>query len=122
MCFLLLHQTTLPMPDSSLSGNTLSVTIQIIGILIFLVAGAYAYRCLKTKSIGFKQTKKSLRKLQILETKPLGNRQYLLVLSSYFLLPTSYYFYLCPCEFFALYYNLCRVAPVCKRLFAGGAF
>ena len=81
MCFLLLHQTTLPMPDSSLSGNTLGITIQIIGALIFLVAGAYAYRCLKTKSIGFKQTKKSLRKLQILETKPLGNRQYLLVLS-----------------------------------------
>lgn len=58
-----------------------SCILQLLGILFFLVAAAYAYRRLTTSSAYFNKKGKMGRNLEILETKPLGNRQFLLVVA-----------------------------------------
>jgi Flagellar biogenesis protein len=61
--------------------ESFSCTMQLLGILFFLVAMAYVYRRLKASSSHFNKKGKLGRKLEILETKPLGNRQFLLVVA-----------------------------------------
>ena len=58
-----------------------SCVIQLLGVLFFLVAMAYVYRRLKASSPYLNKRGKHDRKLEILETKPLGNRQFLLVVA-----------------------------------------
>lgn len=58
-----------------------SCVIQLLGVLFFLVAMVYVYRRLKASSPRFSNHGKQGRKLEILETKPLGNRQFLLVVA-----------------------------------------
>ena len=67
--------------DACVPCENFSCLLQLLGILFFLVAMAYVYRRLKVSSSHFNKNGKSMRKLEILETKPLGNRQFLLVVA-----------------------------------------
>lgn len=58
-----------------------SCILQLLGVLFFLVAMVYVYRRLKVSSPHFQGKGKFNRNLEILETKPLGNRQFLLVVA-----------------------------------------
>ena len=58
-----------------------SCVLQLLGIFLFLIAMVYVYRRLKASSPHFNHKGKMGRKLEILETKPLGNRQFLLVVA-----------------------------------------
>ena len=63
-------------------GDIPSVTlmVQVIGIVMVIVAMAYAYSHFRQKS-GRMKFGKSVKKLTILETKSLGGRQYLAVVA-----------------------------------------
>ena len=67
--------------NGCISCENFSCVIQLLGVLFFLVAMAYVYRRLKVSSPHFNKSGKNDRKLEILETKPLGNRQFLLVVA-----------------------------------------
>ena len=61
--------------------NLISLTIQVLGLILFVVAVAFAYKHCKRTTCSVRSKGKQLRKLEILETKPLGNRQFLLVVA-----------------------------------------
>ena len=66
----------------NLTGEMPSVPlmVQVIGIVIVIIAMAYAYSHFCQKS-GRMRFRKSVKKLAILETKSLGGRQYLAVVT-----------------------------------------
>ncbi len=61
--------------------NLLGLTIQILGLVLFIGAVAFAYKHCKNATCSVRSKGKQTRKLEILETKPLGNRQFLLVVA-----------------------------------------
>lgn len=67
--------------DGCIPCENFSCVIQLLGVLFFLAAMVYVYRRLKTSAPHFNKHGKVGRKLEILETKPLGNRQFLLVVA-----------------------------------------
>lgn len=77
----LLAHSSLGINNGCVSCENFSCMLQLLGVLFFLVALAYVYRRLKASSPNFNSKLKSNRKLEILETKPLGNRQFLLVVA-----------------------------------------
>lgn len=66
---------------NNVSHENISCWLQLLGIFLFLAVVAYVYCRLKTSALHLKSKRKFGRKLEILETKPLGNRQFLLVVS-----------------------------------------
>ena len=62
-------------------NHLLGLTIQILGLVLFIVAVAFAYKHCKNATCSVRSKGKQTRKLEILETKPLGNRQFLLVVA-----------------------------------------
>ncbi len=65
--------TAYPLPLNSM--------VQLVGGFLFLAAGIYAYFHLKKATSLCKRRNKSTNHLNILETRPLGNRQFLLVVT-----------------------------------------
>ena len=55
--------------------------IQILCLLTLIVIGSYLFTHIKGRAFNFKRGTKSQKKLEILETKVLGNRQFLCVVS-----------------------------------------
>ena len=62
-------------------NNLLGLTIQILGFVLFIGAVAFAYKYCRNTTCSVRSKGKQTRKLEILETKPLGNRQFLLVVA-----------------------------------------
>ena len=77
----LLAHSSFGLDNGCVPCENFSCILQLLGILFFLVAMAYVYRRLKTSSTYLGKNGKLNRKLEILETKPLGNRQFLLVVA-----------------------------------------
>ena len=77
----LLAHSSLGINSGCVPCENFSCVLQLIGILFFTIAIAYVYRRLKTASLLPNKKGKSGRKLELLETKPLGNRQFLLVVA-----------------------------------------
>ncbi len=63
------------------SNDLLGLSIQLLGLILFIVAVAFAYKYCKRATCSVRLKGKQVKKLEILETKPLGNRQFLLVVS-----------------------------------------
>ena len=55
--------------------------IQILCLLALIVVGSYLFTQTKGRALNFKRGTKSQKKLEILETKVLGNRQFLCVVA-----------------------------------------
>ena len=77
----LLAHSSLGVNNPCLPCENFSCILQLLGILFFLIAAAYAYRRLTASSACFSKKGKMGRNLEILETRPLGNRQFLLVVA-----------------------------------------
>lgn len=79
MIFLAHVPTT--MTESLPSNNLFGLTIQSLGLVLFIVSIAFAYKHCKKVTCSVRFKGKQIRKLEILETKPLGNRQFLVVVA-----------------------------------------
>ena len=77
----LLAHGSLGINNGCVPCENFSCLLQLLGVLFFVIAMAYAYHRLKASSPHFNKKGKLGRKLEILETKPLGNRQFLLVVA-----------------------------------------
>ena len=67
--------------NSLSENNLLSLSIQLLGLVLFIVSIAFAYKYCKKATCSVRSQGKHARKLEILETKPLGNRQFLFVVA-----------------------------------------
>ena len=77
---LLAHVST-AMTDSLPSSNLLGLTIQLFGLVLFIISIAFAYKHCKNATCSMRSKGNQGRKIEILETKPLGNRQFLFVVA-----------------------------------------
>ena len=77
----LAHMSPVVSPQELPLNNLLGLTIQILGLVLFIVAVAFAYKHCKNATCSVRSKAKQIQKLEILETKPLGNRQFLLVVA-----------------------------------------
>lgn len=66
---------------STISSERAGLFIQILCLLTFIVVGTYLFTHIKNRTLKFKRNPKLQKKLEILETKALGNRQFLCVVS-----------------------------------------
>lgn len=69
------------MTENLPSSHLLGLTIQLLGLVLFIVSIAFAYKYCKNATCSVRSKGKQVRKIEILETKPLGNRQFLLVVA-----------------------------------------
>lgn len=77
----LLAHNSLGIDNGCIPCENISSLWQLLGIFLFLVLMVYVYHRLKASVPRLKAKGKLGRKLEVLETKPLGNRQFLLVVS-----------------------------------------
>ena len=66
---------------STVSPEKAGLFIQILCLLTLIVIGSYLFTHIKGRVFNFKRGTKSQKKLEILETKVLGNRQFLCVVA-----------------------------------------
>lgn len=72
-----INSTGLPAVSSERAG----LFIQILSLLMLIIIGTYLFTHIKARTFKFKRNLKSQKKLEILETKVLGNRQFLCVIA-----------------------------------------
>ncbi len=79
--FLFFAHNARTMDPLAISSERAGLFIQILCLLALIVVGSYLFTQLKRRTLKFKQGIKSQKKLEILETKVLGNRQFLCVVA-----------------------------------------
>ena len=67
--------------DLAIASERTDLFIQILCLLTLIIIGAYLFTHLKGRALKFKRSIKCQKKLEILETKVLGNRQFLCVIA-----------------------------------------
>lgn len=81
MKLLFLAHNASTMDLSAVSSERTGLFIQILCLLALIVVGSYLFTQLKGRTFKLKRGIKSQKKLEILETKVLGNRQFLCVVA-----------------------------------------
>lgn len=66
---------------STLASERAGLFIQILCLLALIIVGSYLFIQIKRQAFKLKRGSKSQKKLEILETKALGNRQFLCVVA-----------------------------------------
>ena len=67
--------------NTIIASERAGLFIQILCLLTLIVIGSYLFTHLKGRALNFKRGTQSQKKLEILETKVLGNRQFLCVVA-----------------------------------------